>query len=157
LRRGNLRNLTWDHIVDGELRLPASVTKNGKPLVLPLTGRLAAVIERRRKLRVEACPFVFHRHGKRLGKFPRVWKAAAAAIGLPGLLLHDMRRSGARTFIRAGVPEDVVLKLGNWKTRSMLQRYNVVSTDDLVDAQAKLNDAFAAVATPIKPQLVRAS
>ena len=63
------------------------------------------------------------------------------------MLLHDFRRSGARTLIRAGVPEDVVMRLGNWRTRSMLTRYNIVSTDDLVDAQQKL-DAELATSTP---------
>jgi len=58
--------------------------------------------------------------------------------------MHDLRRSGARPLIRAGVPEDVVLKLGGWRTRSMLTRYNIVSTDDLGDAQAKLDASLAA-------------
>jgi len=74
-----------------------------------------------------------------------MWKDATAAIGMPGLLMHDLRRSGARTLIRAGVPEDVVLRMGNWKTRSMLTRYNIVDTNDLADAQARLD---AALATP---------
>jgi hypothetical protein len=63
---------------------------------------------------------------------------------MPNLILHDLRRSGARTLIRAGVPEDVVLKAGNWRTRAMLTRYNVVSTDDLRHAQEKLTAAFGA-------------
>ncbi len=36
------------------------------------------------------------------------------------------------------------MKLGGWKTRSMLTRYNVTSTDDLAVAQAKLDAALAA-------------
>ena len=81
------------------------------------------------------------------GAFSGTWTAAATAIGRPGLLLHDLRRSGARALIRAGVPEDVVLKLGGWRTRSMLTRYNVVDTADLEDAQEKLNAAFTTAKT----------
>src|SRR5262249_59414240 len=96
---------------------------------------------------VAASPFAFHLKGRPVGhsRFDRIWGTATAAAGLSGLVLHDLRRSGARTLIRAGVPEDVVMKLGGWKTRSMLTRYNVTSTDDLADAQATLD---AALATP---------
>jgi len=39
------------------------------------------------------------------------------------------------------------MRLGNWRTRSMLTGYKIVSTDDLVYAQQKL-DAALAIATP---------
>jgi hypothetical protein len=67
------------------------------------------------------------------------------------LVLHDLRRSGARTLIRAGVPEDVVMKMGGWKTRSMLTRYNIVDTSDIADAQAKMTAAFAATERKVIP------
>jgi hypothetical protein len=44
------------------------------------------------------------------------------------------------------VSEDVVMKMGGWRTRSMLTRYNIVATDDVADAQAKLDQALAAPA-----------
>jgi hypothetical protein len=59
-------------------------------------------------------------------------------------VFHDHRRSGARTLLRAGVSEDVVMKMGGWRTRSMLTRYNIVDTSDLADAQQKLDAALAA-------------
>jgi integrase len=153
LRRSNVRNLAWPlfrldveagHVVGGELRLPSTATKNKKPLALPLTGRLLAVVDRRWQARLEHSPYVFHRDGRPVVRFKTVWREATAVIGRSGLLLHDLRRSGARTLIRAGVPEDVVMRLGGWRTRSMLTRYNIVDTSDLVDAQAKLDAALAA-------------
>jgi integrase len=166
LRRSNVRNLTWPmfildveggEVIGGELRLAGTMTKNKRPLALPLTGRLLALINRRWHARSETSPYVFHRHGRPLEKFRKTWKAAATAIGQPNLIMHDLRRSGARALIRAGVPEDVVLKLGGWRTRSMLMRYNVVSTDDLADAQAKLNEAFATATAPKVVPLRRVS
>lgn len=37
-------------------------------------------------------------------------------------------------------------KLGGWRTRSMLTRYNIVDSSDLAAAQAKMDAAFAAAA-----------
>jgi integrase len=153
LRRSSVRALAWPmfaldveagHVVGGTLQVPGSAMKNKRPLTLPLTGRLLALVDRCWQARVPSCLYLFHHGGRRVGRFHRVWAAAAAAVGRPELLLHDLRRSGARTLIRAGVPEDVVMKLGNWRTRSMLTRYNVTDTSDLVDAQAKLDAALAA-------------
>jgi integrase len=105
--------------------LPGTVAKNRKSLALPLTGSLLELLNARWAARTSS-GYVVERIDRR--RFDRTWRAAAAAVGHPELILHDLRHSGARTLIRAGVPEDVVLKAGNWRTGSMLTRYNVVST-----------------------------
>jgi integrase len=153
MRRQNTLRLTWPqfeltieqgHVTGGELRLPGTQTKNRQPLAMPLTGRLLALIGRRWQARVEACPFVFHRAGQRVVEFRSAWREATEAIGMSGLIVHDLRRSGARALIRTGVPEDVVMRMGGWRTRSMLARYNIVDTTDLADAQAKMDAVLAA-------------
>jgi integrase len=83
--------------------------------------------------------------------FTRVWKRAVAAIGRPGLVLHDLRRSGARELRRAGITQDVIMKMGGWKTPSMFSRYNIVDTQDLADAQAAMTRAFAATERKVIP------
>jgi integrase len=66
------------------------------------------------------------------------WQAATVAAGYPGLILHDFRRTAARNLVRAGVGEDVAMKITGHKTRSMFSRYNVTDGRDLEDAAAKL-------------------
>jgi integrase len=153
MRRANVLGLVWPMlqlaidagvVVGGTLTLPGTVTKNRRPLTMPLTGRLLAVVSRRWQARCATCAHVFHPAGRPVRGFLGPWQAAAAAIGQPGLLLHDLRRSGARCLLRAGVSEDVVMRLAGWRTRSMLARYNIVDTTDLADAQAKLDHALAA-------------
>ena len=63
----------------------------------------------------------------------------AAGDGVRGLLFHDLRRSAARNAIRSGVPEQVVMELGGWRTRSVLARYNVTSERDLTEALERLS------------------
>jgi integrase len=154
LRRENVLGLTWPMlqlevawgaVVGGELRLPGTATKNKKPLALPLTGRLLALIARRWDAGIPACPYVFHRAGRRVVMFRSAWRAARTAIGQPDLKFHGLRRSGARALRRLGVDELTIMALGGWKTRSMFARYAIVDSRDLGEAQQKLD---AALATP---------
>jgi hypothetical protein len=39
---------------------------------------------------------------------------------------------------RAGVAEGVIMKIGGWKTRSVFERYAIVSQSDISDAMTKL-------------------
>jgi integrase len=153
MRRENVLGLVWPmlemtvengHITSGTLSLPGTMTKNKRPLTMPLTGRLLDVINRRWQARSEVCAHLFHRAGRPVRDFECPWKRAAAAIGQPRLTLHDFRRSGARVLNRAGVPEDIVQKIGAWKTRAMFSRYNIVDNKDVAAAQAKFDAALAA-------------
>jgi len=66
------------------------------------------------------------------------WDKARIAAGVPTLLKHDLRRSGARNLRQAGVTESVIMRIGGWKTAEMFRRCGIVSTQELDDAMAKL-------------------
>jgi hypothetical protein len=63
---------------------------------------------------------------------------ACNAAGLPGTRVHDMRRSFAVHAKRAGLEDKVVMAIGGWKTRSVLDRYRIIDTTDLRDGMRKL-------------------
>ena len=82
-----------------------------------------------------------HRNGKPIKSFIKVWRAACLAAGQPGKIPHDFRRTAVRNLVRSGVPERVAMKLTGHKTRSVFERYNIVSDGDLADAARKLTAA----------------
>jgi len=99
------------------------------------------------------CPWVFHRTGKKVkGKpivrFTKAWRKACAQAGCPGRIPHDLRRTAVRNLVRAGIPERVAMQMTGHKTRSVFERYNIVSECDLVEAAKKLN-AIQPVQLPI--------
>jgi len=162
LRRGNALGAVWSWftlridggtVTGGSVRLPGAVTKNKKPLPLVLTGQLLALVARRWTLRVPECPFVFHRNGQEIRDFRATWAAACEAVGLPGLLFHDLRRSAARNYRRAGVTEEVIMRIGGWKTPSMFARYNVVDERDLAEAATRLS-GFLEEASSVAPTII---
>ena len=64
-----------------------------------------------------------------------MWRGALKAAKLPeGRLFHDLRRSGVRTLIRAGVDELTAMRVSGHKTRSMLERYNIVTEQETAAA-----------------------
>ncbi|NOT26099.1 MAG: site-specific integrase [Acidobacteria bacterium] len=139
----------------GEVRLDPGTTKNREGRVFKMTTQLRSLLEVQRDERDrlkklgKICPYVFFRMvaDKRRGdKSPRkilslnkAWANACIAAGCPGRIPHDLRRTAIRNMVRAGVPERVAMKLSGHKTRSVFERYNIVSDGDLDAAAARLD------------------
>jgi len=140
-RRGEIESLRWadvDHDA-GVIRLRPEAAKNGRGRMLALDDELAALIGRRWAARQVPGPggttrvadLVFHRNGEPLGDFRTSWATACEAAGVEGRLFHDLRRTAVRNMVRAGVPECVAMEVSGHRTRSVFDRYNIVSEADL--------------------------
>jgi integrase len=144
-RKQEILGLTWDRVDlrAGTVRLDTS--KNDAGRLVALTDGLRATLQtlRDRTAALEAAtgtrvPWVFHRNGRRIRNFQTAWEHARVTAGLPSLVFHDLRRTGVRNMVRAGIPERVAMTISGHKTRSIFDRYNIVSEGDLREAAEKL-------------------
>ncbi len=112
-----------------------------------MTRDLRALLDDRKavaeqmKRRVRLCNTSFIANGNPISSFRKAWAAACVAAGCPGRVPHDLRRTAVREFVRRGIPERVAMQLTGHKTRSVFERYNIVSEGDLRAAALKLDAA----------------
>jgi integrase len=123
------------------IRLEPGTTKNREGREVLMTDTicklLSALVHGK-----SANDFVFTRsNGKPVRDFRLTWERACAHAGAPDLLFHDLRRTGARNLRRAGVAEGIIMKIGGWRTRSVFERYAIVSRSDMNDAILKLQES----------------
>ena len=138
-RLSEITRLTWNQIdrSDWTVRLEVGETKNKDGRLIYLDDKLRRIIHHRYIDRHLGCPYVFHRAGREIRDIRGTWKRACKAIGLEGRIFHDLRRTAIRNMIRAGIPERVAMQISGHKTRSVFDRYNIVSPEDLKIAAEK--------------------
>jgi len=128
------------NLLAGTIRLEPGTTKNDQgrevSMTLPVRSLLTLCVHGK-----SPDDYVFTREdGKPLHDFRGAWASACKDAKVPSLLFHDLRRTAARNLRRAGVAEGVIMKIGGWKTRSVFERYAIVSQSDIRDAMAKLQE-----------------
>jgi integrase len=149
------------------IRLRPEHSKNGRGRAVAIEGDLSAIIEHRwqgRKFKTadgqdRVAELVFHRAGQPVGDVRKAWAQACISAGLcrvvghnadgterkaPTRLFHDLRRSGVRNMVRAGVRERVAIEISGHRTRSIFDRYNITSEDDRREAMQRMSDYVSA-------------
>jgi integrase len=167
----NLRVRQVD-LVESTIRLDVGSTKNREGRTVTMTSRALLLLRECVRGKTPDDHVFTREDGKPVRDFRSTWAAACVAAGVGrmmcktcktpvtdekceacgatgkrlryvGLILHDMRRTGARNLRRAGVAEGVIMRLGGWKTASVFRRYDIVNQADFVDALQKLEQRRA--------------
>jgi integrase len=137
--------------------------RNGQGGTLALEGELWELIERRWAAReyqasdgtTALSPLVFHRKGQPVGDFRKAWEAACDAAKVPGRLFHDLRRTGVRNMVRAGVPQSVAMRVSGHKTAAIFRRYDIVTEDDIREAMRRTQAHVSGQPTSIATSITR--
>jgi integrase len=125
----------------GDVHLEPGTTKNGEGRLF-VTAELRALLERQWRVHValraagRIVPWVFHRDGEPIKDYRKAWALAIVGAGCPGRTPHDFRRTAVRNLVRAGVAEQVAMKMIGHKTRLIFDRYHIVSHADYHLSQA---------------------
>lgn len=137
-RRGQILKLEWSDVHHDVIRLSGTTVKHKDTQVLSLTGELAEIIERRRRVRHPDAPWVFHREGQPIRDFRGAWKQALEKAGVENYHFHDLRRTATRNMALAGVPEKHIMQVTGHKTRHMMDRYNITVERDTHNTLAQM-------------------
>jgi integrase len=120
------------------IRLEVGETKNDEGREVEMTPLVYALVQQCVAGK-QGGDFVFTREsGKPVRDFRGAWEKVCTAAGVPELLFHDLRRTAVRNMVRRGIPERVAMTISGHKTRSIFDRYNIVSKTDLHEAAKKL-------------------
>jgi len=147
-RFSEITNLKWSQVnlKENKVWLEAGTTKNDEARSVYLDSELQAILndlwEARKTTMKETktiSPYVFlNKAGNdRIKLIRKSWKSACIRAGIGKRLFHDLRRTAVRNMVRAGIPEIVAMKVSGHKTRSVFERYNIVSDTDLILAAQK--------------------
>jgi integrase len=146
-RISEISSLTWAQVDrdQGIVRLEVGETKSDDGRTIYLDDELKEFFQLQWDLRKKIgvlIPYVFV---NRIGTGPikdirKTWFRALNKAALPRKLFHDLRRTAVRNMVRSGIPERVAMMISGHKTRSVFDRYNIVSDTDLRQAAQKHQD-----------------
>lgn len=154
-RRREGLGLLWSDVdrARGTVLLPPERSKSHKPRVVPITGEVAAILDRMQALRLPYCPWVFHRNGRQRKEFRRALEWAKRAAGVdPRLTVHGLRRTFATNQMRAGVDPGLTMRLGGWSSTEMLERYRQLDAATLEGAAEQMRQFLEPQPPPGKPK-----
>lgn len=156
-------SLQWSNVdlQNGIVTLMAGETKNNEARTVYLDDELKDLFQKQwemRKRNGKLIPYVFPNESSTgmIVNFRKAWNTACIKSGLgygynlsikyvqkwenkfpPGPIFHDFRRTAVRNMVRSGIPERVAMMISGHKTRSVFDRYNIVSDADLKAASLK--------------------
>ena len=143
LRRGELRELLWDHVSFEENTLRVVDTKNKRDRLVPMTPRVGGILSGLRREQSQSQVVSLHVFGPS-ADILRAIHEAAERVGIRGATQHRLRDTFGTKCFDAGIPAQEVQRLMGHRDIHMTMRYAQVREHRLHDAISRL----AAISTP---------
>ena len=143
-RKKEVTDLQWTEVdvERGIVRLNPGETKNdeGRTVYLDVELKEISRAQWTQRIRQAAlCPYLFpnEKGTDKFQSFRGSWDAACATANTSKCLFQDPRRTAVQNMVRAGIPGRVAMMISGHRTRSIFDRYNIVSETDLALAATK--------------------
>lgn len=120
------------------IRLEKRQTKGKQSRVAPLYGELRSWLEAAYATRDAGCETIVAYNGATITETTTAWKSARLRAGVPDALIHDLRRTAVRNMLRVGLSEKQAMLISGHRTRSMIDRYNIIDERDIDIAGQKM-------------------
>jgi len=147
MRKASILNLKRSQIfLDddyGIIKLAKQDVKHKKAMTVVLTKRATGSLIKLLEAHNSDWVFVNPATGKQYVDIRKMYRRALKKAGLEdkGYWIHDQRRVFATSSRRAGVDETTIMSQTGHSTRSAFERYNIVATQDQIDAVKKMEAA----------------
>ena len=131
LRQANVTGLKWSQVDLDRRRLWKSYDemKNRTALGIPLSKRAVEIIGSQKGIHEE---YVFTFQDKPVTWVSgNAWRKALKRAKITDFRWHDLRHTWATWHIQRGTPVEALMKLGGWKSLTMVLRYAHLNADHL--------------------------
>jgi integrase len=158
-RKGEIVKILREHVdlAAGRIEIPARSAKNKRARFLPVYGQMGAEIEMAIAMGDPACPYLIQREGQRVYDFEKAWATACELAGVPDTLFHDLRRTALTNMIEAGFSEKEAMEISGHRTRSVFDRYHIVSERRMKEMAGRLDAHMKAKDTAAVPVIAKAA
>lgn len=151
-RSGEIKDLKWADVdrEQGIIRANPGETKNDDARTIYMDNELREIFKelweaRKKNERILEYVFLNKSGDGRIKDFRSAWESACVKAGIGRKIPHDFRRTAARNLVRSGTPERVAMDVTGHKTRSVFDRYNIVSGEDLKQAAMRQEEYLKTV------------
>lgn len=144
-RRGEILGIRKEHIDLKAKRIRIPDSKSGESRYLPIYGDMAGEIEMAMHPK---CPWLINDDGVRVSSWRKSWKATCTAVGVTESLFHDLRRTATTNMIDAGFSEKEAMEITGHKTRSVFDRYHIVSEKKIAAMAERLEAHLESKVSP---------
>ena len=122
-RRSEISNLAWEELTDNRIELSATRSKNGKPILTPLTHYMKSTLE---EIPRNNGRYIFSTTGgeKPIGNFTKIKEKLTKQSGVKDWTYHDFRRSMATTLEECGYDRYTIMFALNHTDTSITAVYD---------------------------------